>query len=815
MRASNSNAAMSNRAKASSSDYSLPDEIPIDVAETLNQLLSRFRSVKDGLPELVKNSKDQYSRLGVVDRETRQIVVLANTEDHTLGVLDFAGARADDFNGWTTWSSRTAGRTELSDDIEAGHGNGGKAFMVRGAYDHAYMESCFEGKRTRMGFKNAHAGDRYKPGYANEGGQKVSNLPETSPKSRLEAYLKAFGLTSANLPQRVLAAFQKRSAFTGVYLSEVTEWDGRQKRKVKRLAEEGLTAILASHGQAAMTIETCEVWVIVDGKLITSEPIAPISLEPYPGFEKPLEYPIPDILPDPETGDSVDMLSGKDGPKFLRLLTSAKQLQMSDETKARNVIRLWNSRNNVANWPLQSLGVQITSVSFIYGEIRCPALVGENLAGAERVHLNDTPLVRALEEWTREKVRSLAEELHRAMMGENRPRDREQAKAALQSLRDLMRQYLDPDTAGDGNDEDDNTAGDSGENGKGKKKKRKPKYYGERIDEIVFEPGRESIVVIQGTSVPLRSKCIERQDDGTTKPVRVERLRLCSSVSGLVASESGDRITASAVGSGAIWLESEDGAVKSNKIGCDVIAATAASITVPEDVLLQGQRTKLQITFETANGPRDDALIDGTIDEPGMGLLGRSGRFIAGFKEGQATVRVRYGASPSNQAVAVIQIGPERVPVSESEGSHGSDIPEILLCGEKAPGMDDYPEEQRTLAGGEELPTIIEDPLFPNVVWINPTSKESMRVRGGRGGTTGVGRIASKNFMHFVALKCFDVLKRLHVRQALRERTITEYEFIQLTAYAEVECANFIDAAWEMSDELLNRAEASGGQQAE
>jgi hypothetical protein len=149
------------------------------------------------------------------------------------------------------------------------------------------------------------------------------------------------------------------------------------------------------------------------------------------------------------------------------------------------------------------------------------------------------------------------------------------------------------------------------------------------------------------------------------------------------------------------------------------------------------------------------------------------------------------------------------MPTSDEGGDRGSDIPEILLCGEEAPGMEEFPNEQRTLPGGEELPTIIEDPLFPSVVWINPTSKEAMRVRRSRGGSSGVGSVASKNFMHFVALKCFDVLKRLRVRQALKGRTATEFEFIQLAAFAEIECADFIDAAWEMSDELLGRTEVN------
>jgi hypothetical protein len=797
--------------KTSNSDFLLPDEIPIDTAHTLDQLTSRFRGMRDGLPELIKNSKDQYSRLGVLDRGMRQIVVIAETERHRLAVLDFAGARSDDFEGWTTWSSREAGRIDLSNDIEAGHGNGGKAFMVRGASETAFMESCFGGKRTRMGFRNDRPSDRYKPGYAREKGLTIDNVVEAHPKTCLERFLSELGLPMAKLPRGALAAFQNRNAFTGVLLCGVTEWRGRQKRKVKRLAEEGIPAIIAGHGQTAMSIETCEVSVIVDGKLITSNPIAPIALEPYPGFEHLNSIEIPSVLIDPETGDTVDMVCGMQGQRYLQLSTSARQLQMSDETKARNVIRLWNLRNNVANWPLQSLGVQITSVSFIYGQIRCPALVGEHLSGAERIHLNDTPFVRALEEWTRQQVRNLAEDLHRAMMAENRPRDREQAKSALQSIRELMRQYLDADAASEQSDEEERENEGNGIEGQGRKKKRKRPGFGERIDRIILEQGRPSIVIALGTSVPIRSRCEEIVAAGEPVPVVAKGLMLCSSEPNIVSIRKDSRLVADSVGKSEIWLETADGRVSSNKISCEVILATDVSALVPEDTLLQGQRITIQMTFQTANGPRDDVLIDGSIDEPGMGLLGRSGRFTAGSKEGQATVRVRFGASAPAQRTAVIHIGPDRVPLTDSHGSRGSDIPEILLCGDKVPGMEEYPEEQRTLAGGEELPTIIEDPLFQNVVWINPTSKESMRVRGGRG-STGVGRIASKNFMQFITLKCFEVLKRLHVRQALKGKTVTEFEFIQSAAYAEIECADFIDAAWEMSEELLSRAEANGVQ---
>ena len=50
-----------------------PEEIPIDPDHTLHQLTGRFQSVRDGLPELIKNSKDQYSRLGIHDRGQRRV----------------------------------------------------------------------------------------------------------------------------------------------------------------------------------------------------------------------------------------------------------------------------------------------------------------------------------------------------------------------------------------------------------------------------------------------------------------------------------------------------------------------------------------------------------------------------------------------------------------------------------------------------------------------------------------------------------------------------------------------------------------------
>jgi hypothetical protein len=125
------------------------------------------------------------------------------------------------------------------------------------------------------------------------------------------------------------------------------------------------------------------------------------------------------------------------------------------------------------------------------------------------------------------------------------------------------------------------------------------------------------------------------------------------------------------------------------------------------------------------------------------------------------------------------------------------------MCGSEAPHVDDLPPEDRTHRGGEHHPTIIqEEPPFEHVVWINPDSKESIRIRQARGGTKGAASIATKTFREFVAVKCFEILKRLKVRQDLNDQAVTELQFRSSLSMAEMACADFIDGAFAIADDL-------------
>src|SRR5437867_9257704 len=174
----------------------------MDKSFTLEQLTGRFQSVRDGIPELIKNSKDHYSRLGILDRAERQIVVLVSPDTRRRGVLDFGGANEVDFEGWQKWSSREAGRAELGSDIEAGYGNGGKAFMVRGSVNESYMCGYSNGKLTKMGFQNDDPSLRYHPGwYLDENGHPIKSLTASDVEDELNRELQQqFGTFIRDLP---------------------------------------------------------------------------------------------------------------------------------------------------------------------------------------------------------------------------------------------------------------------------------------------------------------------------------------------------------------------------------------------------------------------------------------------------------------------------------------------------------------------------------------------------------------------------------------------------------------------------------------
>ncbi len=781
--------------------YQFRERIPIDVPHTLMQLLSRFQGVRDGLPELIKNAKDQYSRLGITEPDQRTIVVAVNTGDRAIAVIDFAGATADQFMRWETWSDPTANARDKAADIEGGHGNGGKAFMVLGSTSDSSFESCHDHRRTRMGYENDNERTRFKPGIAIEGGKAVEDQRVDVPRKQFDKALADIGLRFDHLPEQAQRVFDARQTYTVAQVNSVKDWARAREETVRRLAAE-IRRSVETHPQAALTLESCAVWFIVDGQIIGGSPAKVEYPEPFPGFLETLVVPVPDEVIDPQTGDPVRTGTGDARSRVLTLRTSARSLRTED-MRPLHVIRVRNNRNVVGLWSVADLSPGASS-GFVFGELRVPAIDGEHVTGADRKSLNDTPLIRGLQDWTATQVKTLADRIQQATAKEHRAEDRDKVNESLQKLRDLMRRFLKERDRGDRGAGE----GQQGDGTDGTKKSRPlSPPRGDLVNVIELEGRSASIAIAVGATVPLRVKAFEQTAAGELRPVASPRLVAKLDPANHATVDASNQVTGLSVGKTVVSFESEDGSVKSNRVTIELVCCTGASISgIPDRQLLQGEHLAIKIEYMTAGGVRDDLLHDASIDEIGMGRISRNGLYVSGSCEGTATIRVRWGSNQIDTASALARVGSERVlPRRGTGGNAGGEIPIILLCGTSAPGMDHYPLEQRTIMPSEHLPTINDfDPAFENVIFINPDSRESIQARRGRGGRKGMAGIATETYYHFVAIKCFEILKRLWVFEQAREAPLTELQFRERFATAETECAPFIEDAYNIADVLAD-----------
>ena len=772
--------------------WNFPAEIPIDSAHTLQQNTGRLQSVADGLPELVKNSKDHYARLGVTEPEDRQIAVIVNSETQSLAVLDFAGMQKADFVSWTTWSDRKAGRQELAGDIEAGHGNGGKAFMVRGSVRESSLESSAGRRRTKMGFDNQDPAHRYKPAPAVEGDGDVIDVPVGDPRPHLDQVMALLGMKFEDLPGQCKRAYEKRSAYTIALVQGVKDWDRRRASTIARLVMK-IPPGLATHAQAALSMETCQVWLVTDGTAAE----APIQIEypePFPGFEETREIPVPTSLPDPLTNEDV-RVGQPDDEKVLRLHTSDKQLRISPKFRALNVIRVRNARNFVGIWSVARIASTAQS-SFIYGDITVPSVGSEHLADASRVSFADVPLIRALEVWTASQIEALSEEIEQAQASDYTPQERERATEALDRMRDLMREFLARNLAG----------AEEGEGGTGGKigfinppPPPPARQYGSRIDEIVLESGNALMGLAVGTSVPLVFSCYELDDALQRKPIRDPHVTLESTPSGVTLTRF-NQIRISSPGTYEVWLRDPHTERASNRILVEAVACAGVVLHGPGSELARGQKTKLTASFVTEDRGRVDLLMETSVDEQDLGRLSRAGLFSAGLTSGSVTCRVKYGPGPGDSEALVVEIGEDMI--ERRSGAAGADIPYIVMCGDQAPNAKDLPPGQQTHPAGDHHPTVIENPIWENVIWINTESRESRRARNR--GPTGQMSVATKLYTQFFAIKCFDILKSLLVRQELGDTPVTALQFTNEMAVAEMDCADFIEASFDLADDLYS-----------
>jgi hypothetical protein len=144
-----------------------PDEEPSVHREgAIRLLMATTQSHENGLPEWPKNSSDAYIREDA-EPERRVIVIIFDTRapngPASIACLDFVGMSSRHIEQYfRVWADPNAARADVRDrDVQGGHGNGGKAYMVQMFEDYSVLHTARGNRRCVYGV----AGGRVHFGY--------------------------------------------------------------------------------------------------------------------------------------------------------------------------------------------------------------------------------------------------------------------------------------------------------------------------------------------------------------------------------------------------------------------------------------------------------------------------------------------------------------------------------------------------------------------------------------------------------------------------------------------------------------------------
>ncbi len=370
-------------------------EAKIHEEGAIKLICAAFRSHEAGLPEWIKNSSDAYARIDAPSEERNIVIFFRNKKRNQSGViacLDFVGMTTSDIeNRFRIWADPdAAGGNMIIEGIQGGHGNGGKCYMTQMFDDYSLIHTVKNGRGNRYGFVSGSTIPGYFPDREKGKDFKV--------KSVIEELASALNEIDANvdaLPKSVKTLLPKLNGF-----SLVKGVEPKGKVPVQSLIES-----ITSHPQMITTIQICNIFIIVDGKLIDDHPLKLEDIEPLPDAKSPKIIPIPDTLIDPVTSEIVNTCDEKHEKGYLALKTSNKSMRY--KLKYRHCI-MYVARKKVVGFKDIYDFAKLYYTDRIYGE--CILEILENYKTNERKTLAESPLTRALETWIRENIEEYAKE---------------------------------------------------------------------------------------------------------------------------------------------------------------------------------------------------------------------------------------------------------------------------------------------------------------------------------------------------------------------------------------------------------------------
>lgn len=379
----------------------VPDELSIHSEGAIRLMIAPIQSHENGLPEWPKNSADAYVRTQA-SPDRRVIVLVFDYADRSrppsIACLDFIGMSSDHIESYfRKWADPNAARADTAIlDLQGGHGNGGKAYMVQMFEDYSLLRTVSGDKGCKYGVP----AQNYQFGYVpNRSAGRDFSVPDL--REELDRALADVGLSYDSLPTAARQSFDNATGFTLV--RGVNPRHYGRSIPVRKLLERTMT-----HHQMVRTLQLCQVYAIVNGRLHNGgRPLTLPIIAPLEGAEQPREVAIPEILRDPVSETDVSTTDNGQYPAGRLVLRTSNTDMRWGPRRYRHNIQSKAQSGFIGIFEMTDL-IQTHYGYRIYGECELEAL--EAYKTNDRVRLADSPLTRALKEWIKQQVERYAQE---------------------------------------------------------------------------------------------------------------------------------------------------------------------------------------------------------------------------------------------------------------------------------------------------------------------------------------------------------------------------------------------------------------------
>lgn len=671
-------------------EYTPDQDIKVHEEGAIRLLCAPFQSHEAGLPEWLKNSADAYAREDVPQHERIILVILANAargKSASISVVDFVGMTSTDIEGdFRNWADPdAANRAKSRRDVQGGHGNGGKCYMTQMFEEFSSIMTVREGKGNRYGV----AGGSIRFGYIpDRASGRDFGVPDIG--SELLHELRDVKCSISSLPPEASDALRGARGFslvTGVGPKGL----GRQINPRRFIQD------LENHPQMIRTLEMCSLYVIHDGVVEKEgKPLSLPSITPMEGAEAGKSVPIPALLKDPATGEKVS--TTKDGalPEGqLVLLTSNLSMRYAGR-RGRHNVNYRTSSGYIGYIPVSELDVQSAFRDKIYGECLLESL--EPFKLNERARLASAPLVRAVDEFIAREVETYS----RSFEARERRKYDQQEKDAISKMNEALDQW----------------------------KNRFLKEYmrglwgpggGQPLPQPSLPAGKPARVEI-GLSHPMAGLGVSfrpsiRFWDAGDREVRAVPYRWVSGDTNVAMVDEDLRIVDTySYGATAIWAESLEGSLKSNKLPIQVVEIHAVEVVPLEIEVAAGSRHKLEAICTLEDGPKSsDVYLVWTEADSGVARVSAAG-LVYGFTPGRTQVHAGDDHCLSSTP-AIVTVVPDQPAGRKDRRSPG--LPLVLVS-----SVNTDPDTREEVNLSSDFPPVWQRPVDAdrNIWWINSSS---------------------------------------------------------------------------------------------